>query len=281
MCAQTAGGVKKLGIIAGSGRMPALLAEACKTSQRPYFILCLEGHSDPESFAHSPHKTIRLGAVGEALKTLKKEQVEEVIMAGHVKRPTLASLRPDMTATMLIARMGSSIFSGDDALLSAIITIMEKEGMTVVGAQDVLAHLVTPEGILGKHKPDKQHMTDIARGMQVVKRLGELDIGQAVIIENNYVLGVEAAEGTDALLLRCAHLPQHEAGCGVLVKCKKPAQDTRVDLPAIGIETIRRVSEGKFSGIAMEAGGSILLDREEVIHFANQHGLFVIGVSHE
>lgn len=280
MCAQAAGGVKKLGIIAGSGRMPALLIEACEQQGRPYFVLGLEGHSESEVLANAPHKIVRLGAVGDALKTLKKEQVEEVIMAGHVGRPTLASLRPDMTATMLIAKMGASIFSGDDALLGAIITIMEKEGMKVVGMQDVLAHLVTKEGVLGKCKPTKQQLDDIARGMSVVKMLGELDIGQAVVVENNYVLGVEAAEGTDGLLARCAALSQHEAKHGVLVKAKKPAQDTRVDLPTIGKDTIQRAIDGKFAGIALEAGGSILLDQEETIRLADAHSLFVVGVTH-
>lgn len=272
--------MKKLGIIAGGGRMPSLLADACKQAGRPYFVLALEGHTDAALLPSAPHKTVRLGAIGEALKILKKEQVEEVIMAGHVGRPTLASLRPDMTATMLIAKLGNKIFSGDDALLSAIVKVMEEEGFTVVGMEEVLAHLLTKPGVLGKHKPTKQHLEDITRGMDVAKRLGELDIGQAVIVETGYVLGVEAAEGTDALIERCSKFVQHDRGMGVLVKAKKPGQNTRADLPTIGPDTVTRIHQGGFSGIAVEAGGSIILDMKEAVQLADRHGLFIVGFPH-
>jgi len=280
MCAEIASSMnmKKLGILAGSGRMPALLVEECKKQGRPYFVLGLEGHIDAAILEDTPHKIVRLGAVGDALKTLKKENAEEVIMAGSVGRPTLASLRPDMTATMLIAKLGSSIFSGDDALLGAIVKIMEGEGFTVVGMENVLAHLLTKAGVLGKHKPSKQHNDDIARGMKTAKALGELDIGQAVVVENGYVLGVEAAEGTAALISRCGALPQHERGHGVLVKAKKPAQDVRADLPTIGTDTIEQIYKAGFAGIAMEAGGSIILDANEAIRLADSYGLFITGV---
>jgi len=273
--------MKKLGIIAGGGRMPALLVEACLKSGRPFFVLALEGHTDPELLTDIPHKIVRLGAVGDAIKTLKKEHAEEVIMAGHVSRPSLSSLRPDFTATMLIAKHGTGLFSGDDALLSAIVHFMEGEGFTVVGMEDVLAHLLAPTGILGKHTPGKQQLDDIARGMKAAKMLGELDIGQAVVVENNYILAVEAAEGTAALLERCANLPQHEAGKGVLVKAKKPAQDSRADLPTIGKDTIEQAHRAGLAGIAVEAGGSIILDLPQVIENANARGLFLIGISHD
>jgi len=278
MCAEIASSVRKLGIIAGRGRMPALLVEECQKQGRAYFVLALEGHTDASMLENIPHKIVRLGAVGEALKTLKKEKVEEVILAGSVGRPTLSSLRPDMTATMLIARLGASIFSGDDALLGAIVTIMEGEGFDVVGVEQVLAHLLTQKGTLGKHRPTRQHNDDVARGMKAAKALGALDIGQAVIVENGYILGVEAAEGTDELIARCGKFSQHESGNGVLVKAKKPAQDARADLPTIGTDTITQAHAVGFAGVAVEAGSSIILDAEEVIKLADKLGLFVVGM---
>lgn len=281
MRAEIASRMKKLGIIAGGGRMPALLAEACQSSSRPYFVLGLEGHTDAALLATTPHKVVRLGAVGDALKTLKKEGVEEVIMAGNVGRPSLSSLRPDMTATMLIAKLGTSIFSGDDALLSAIVKIMEGEGFAVVGIEDVLSHLLAKKGTFGKHRPTKQQQEDIARGMKAAKAIGALDIGQSVIVENGYVLGVEAAEGTDELIKRCADYKQHTKGEGVLVKAKKPSQDTRADLPTIGTDTVEAAKAAGLAGIAIEAGGSIILDEQEVIALADKHGLFMVGAAHE
>ena len=272
---------KKLGIIAGGGSLPAQLIKNCTEQHRPFFVLGLEGHVDEKLLENVPHKIVRLGAVGDALKTLKKEQAEEVIMAGSVGRPTLSSLRPDMTATMLIAKLGANIFSGDDALLGAIVKIMEGEGFTVVGVGDVCAHLLAGKGLLGKIRPNSQQKDDIARGMKAVAMLGELDIGQAVIVENGYVLGVEAAEGTAALIARCGELPQHEAGKGVLVKCKKPKQDARADLPTIGIDTVEQAHAAGLSGIAVEAGGSLILDIEETLRLADKYKIFVVGAAHE
>lgn len=272
--------MKKLGIIAGQGRLPALLVESCIAQNRPYFVLGLEGHAEAELLAKAPHKIVRLGAVGDALKTLKKEQVEEVIMAGRVGRPTLASLRPDMTATLLIAKLGKDIFSGDDALLGTIVKIMEGEGFSVVGVGDVCTDLLAGAGVLGKHKPSKQQLEDIARGMKAVKVLGELDIGQAVVVENGYVLGVEAAEGTEALIARSALLSQHAKSEGVLVKAKKPTQDARADLPTIGKDTIEQVHAAGLAGIALEAGGSLILDKEEALKLADHYGIFVMGAAH-
>ena len=267
--------MKKLGIIAGSGALPAQLVEACKVQSRPFFVLGLEGFCD----AALADKHVRLGAVGEALKILKEAGAEEVIMAGRVGRPTLASLRPDMKATMLIAKLGKDIFSGDDALLSAIVNIMEGEGFAVVGVKDVCAHLIAKEGVLGKHKPNKDQLADIAHGMKVARRLGDLDVGQAVVVENGYVLAVEAAEGTAAMIARVAGLAQHEKGGGVLVKAKKPTQDARADLPTIGKETIEQAHAAGLAGIAVEAGGSIILEQDALVQYADKNGLFVVGVA--
>lgn len=277
----TARRMKKLGIIAGGGRMPVLLAESCAKQGRPYFVLVLEGYEDNALLTHHEYQTVRLGAIGEAVKILKKNQVEEVILAGHVNRPTLSSLRPDLTATMLLAKYGNTLFAGDDALLGVIIEFMEKEGFGVVGAEDILHHLLMPAGVLGKHKPNKQHLKDIARGLTAARTLGDLDIGQAVVVENGYVLAVEAAEGTEKMLSRLTSLTQHETGHGVLIKAKKPTQDTRADLPAIGLDTIQQAYEAGLAGIAVEAGSSLILDRDDMIELANQLGIFVAGISDE
>jgi len=271
--------MQKLGIIAGRGRMPLLIKEACQQNERPYFVLGLEGHTEEKMLENAPHKVVRLGAVGDALKTLKKEKVEQVIMAGSVGRPTLSSLRPDMTATMLLAKMGSSIFSGDDALLKAIVTIMENEGFEVVGTAEVLAHLLANKGPLGKVKPTRDQMKDIERGFKVAHAIGALDVGQAVIVENGYVLAVEAAEGTEKMIERVKELSQHEHGNGVLIKAKKPEQDARADLPAIGPDTVQQAHAAGLAGIAVEANGAIILDEEEVVRLADSYGMFVTGIA--
>jgi hypothetical protein len=130
---------------------------------------------------------------------------------------------------------------------------------------------------LGKVTPDDQAQQDIARGLSVVKALGEADVGQAVIVQQGIVLGVEASEGTDALIARCAALKREGPG-GVLVKLAKPQQDDRFDLPTIGPETIAAAAKTGLSGIAIEAGRSLVIDRDKVRQLADEAGIFVVGL---
>jgi UDP-2,3-diacylglucosamine hydrolase len=275
-----ASGIPMLGIIAGGGRLPLQLVESCQSIGRPFFLLALEDIVDKEAIHHIPHELTRLGAVGESLEKLRKAGVKELVLAGKVRRPSMASLRPDMLGTKLLARLGAAFFSGDDALLKAVMSFLEDEGFKVIGVDDVLKTLLAPVGVLGKIAPDSQAQADITLGMNVARLLGRLDIGQAVIVENGYVLGVEAAEGTDALIARCAKL-RREKHRGVLVKARKPMQDNRADLPTIGPATVEQVHAAGFGGIAIEAQGGLIVDREEMIRRADAAGIFITGIAEQ
>lgn len=269
-----------LGIIAGGGRLPAKLVESCLTQGRKCFVLAFDDSTDIEAIRHVPHAIVRLGAAGEALEKLRAAGVKELVLAGKIRRPSITSLRPDLAGTRLLARLGTAFFSGDDALLRAIVSFLEDEGFRVVGAEHVVSGLLAPAGVLGKIAPSAQAGFDIACGLKVAKTLGILDIGQAVIVEGGYVLGVEAAEGTDALIERCAKYRREEHS-GVLVKIRKPAQENRVDLPAIGPGTVEKIHAAGFSGIAIESGAGLLLEKETMIDRANALGIFLMGVSHD
>lgn len=268
--------MKKLGIIAGMGDLPRSIIDACDQQGRPYFVVALEDAADEAAIAHVPHIWVRIGAIGKALNALKNEGCEELVLAGRVKRPRITSLRPDLKATKLLTRLGSNLLTGDDELLSSIVTFLEEEGFTVVGADNVVQELLTPEGLIGSIYPDKKAQGDIEFGAKIARAIGSLDIGQAVIVQDRYVLGVEAAEGTDELIRRCTAYRQDEKG-GVLVKVKKPNQEGRIDLPTIGVDTVDRIAEAGFAGIAIEAGGSLLLHKRELARRADQLGIFVIG----
>ena len=168
---------------------------------------------------------------------------------------------------------------GDDGLLSAIVEELEKEGFRVLGADQLLEAEPVPEGPLGKICPDAQSEADIAHGLLVVRAIGALDIGQAVVVQQGLVLGVEAIEGTDELVRRCGALRREGPG-GVLIKVEKPGQERRTDRPTIGPRTVMMAAEAGLSGIAIEADATIVLDREEVIRGADRAGLFVVGVRH-
>lgn len=266
-----------LGILAGGGELPARLVEACKAEGRPYFIIGFEGAVDEALLAGEPHARVRLGAIGESLHYLHEAGAKELVMAGQLKRPSLATLRPDGTGAKLLARLGKSFFSGDNSLLSAVVDYLEEEGFRVIGADDVLKDLLAPPGLLGRISPSKEAQKDIEVGVRIGHAVGELDIGQSVIIQQGYVLGVEAAEGTDELIARCGPLRRNAPHGGVLVKVKKPTQERRVDLPTIGKQTVENVAAAGFAGIAVEAGGVLILDRKGVALKADALGVFVLG----
>jgi lipid-A-disaccharide synthase len=268
---------RKLGIIAGSGALPGLLIAASRAAGRPYFVLGLTGFAEPRALNQEPDAWLRLGEAGRALDLLKTAGVGEVVMAGAVKRPKLADLRPDARGAQFLARIAGRAL-GDDGLLAAIVAEVEREGFRVVGADAILADLLAPLGPLGAHRPDDAALADIAIGVAAAAELGRRDIGQAVVVRNREVLGEEDAVGTDALLARCVARLKAGGG-GVLVKVKKPQQERRVDLPTIGVETVGNAAAVGLRGIAVEAGQSLIIDRPAVVAAADAAGLFVVGVT--
>ena len=268
--------VPKLGIIAGGGALPTLLANACVEAGREYFLLAIEGFAAPALTEDRPHAWFRLGEAGKGVRLLREYRVEDLVLAGAVRRPSLKELRPDVWAMRFLAKMGNA-WIGDDSLLSALVGALESEGFRVVGPDSILADYVAMPGPYGTIQPDAAALTDMDRGFAVVRQLGALDIGQAAIVQQGIVLGVEGAEGTDKLIQRCASLHRDGPG-GVLVKARKPGQEQRVDLPTVGCSTVRTAIDSGLRGIAFEAGGVFVFDRGESVRLANQAGLFIIGV---
>jgi UDP-2,3-diacylglucosamine hydrolase len=266
----------RLGIVAGGGGLPRRLVDACLAGGREVFVLALEGAADPAIVDGVAHAWLRLGAAARGLALLRENNVTELVLAGGVRRPSLAMLRPDWRAAKLFARIGYKAL-GDDGLLSAIVAEFEREGFRVIGADQLLASGLAPEGVLGNLRPDAQALADIAHGQRIARALGALDIGQAVVVQQGLVLGVEAIEGTDALIRRCAGLRRDGPG-GVLVKVEKPGQEQRADRPTIGPQTVVLAAEAGLRGIAVEAGTTIVLDRDEVIGAADRAGLFLVGI---
>jgi DUF1009 family protein len=265
-----------LGIIAGSGGLPRRIVESCQAAGREVFVLALEGEADPGLIATLPHAWCRLGGAATGLDVLRANGVGELVLAGGVRRPSLAMLRPDWRAAKFLARVGYRAL-GDDGLLSAVVKELEREGFRVIGADRLLGDAELPDGPLGRVRPDADALADIALGVRLARAIGALDIGQAVVVQQGMVLGVEAIEGTDELLRRCAGL--HRAGPGgVLVKLAKPGQETRADRPTIGPQTVRIAAASGLAGIAAEAGATLVLDRADLVRLADAAGLFVAGV---
>lgn len=250
---------------------------AAREAGRDVFILAFEGLTDPALVGDLAHRWVRLGEVGKALDALHASGARDVVMIGSVGRPTLGSLRLDWRGIRLAARLGSG-GQADRQVLDALVGELEREGFRVLGADDLAESLLAPEGPLTEARPDVTAEADIALGVRVARRLGELDVGQGAVVQQGLVLGVEAIEGTDRLLERCAELRREGPG-GVLVKLRKPGQDRRIDLPTIGPDTVAGAVRAGLRGIAVERGNSLLAFKERTVAEADAAGLFIVGIA--
>ena len=276
-----ASGEGRLGLVAGGGGLPRQVAEACVQTGRPFFVVRLKGFADP-IMAEYPGIDVGLGEFGKAFKALKSEQCRAVCFAGSVNRPDFSRLKPDIRGMMAMPALMAAARRGDDAILRQVLWEFEREGFEIEGAHIAVSGMTMSEGPMGKFRPEARHAEDITRAFQVARGIGELDIGQGAVVADGLVLAVEAQEGTDAMLRRCAELPDAlrrtpDKRLGVLAKAPKPIQDRRVDLPTIGVSTVRNAAAAGLAGIVGEAGAVLIVDREEMIAEADALGMFIYG----
>ncbi len=258
-------------LIVGAGRLPRLLAQACPEAR----VLGLDGSG-------ARGETFRLERLGSVLGALPAEGVRRVCLAGAVRRPQIDPGAIDAATRPLVPRIAAALAGGDDAGLRAVIALFEEAGLEVVGAAELLPDLLAGAGPLGRVAPDGAAEADAARASAVLAALAPADVGQGCVVAGGQVIAVEALPGTDWMLGGVAELrrsgPPVPAG-GLLMKRPKPGQDRRADLPAIGPETVAQAARAGLSGIAVEAGGVLILDRAETVAAADAAGLFLWGVA--
>jgi DUF1009 family protein len=271
----------KLGLLAGGGPFPARVADAAAKAGHEIFVVCLKGFCDPVEYGRFPHTVERLGAGGAIVQRLRDEGVTHIVLAGKVKRPSMLSLLPDVWMAKAMARVGVALLSGDDALFKAVVHVLGEEGFEVVSPQSLIEDSTVAEaGLLVGEEPDTMARADIARGIETLRCLAPVDVGQAVVVQQGMVLGIEAVEGTDALIARAGDLRRDGPG-GVLVKLSKTGQEMRIDAPVVGPTTVAGAMAAGLRGIAIEAGRTILAERAATLKAAEAAGLFVLAVDPE
>jgi len=268
-----------IGIIAGGGPLPGIVADAVIKSGRAVFICALKGVGD-RALENYPHEWISFGSVGKVLKKFKMADCRNIVMIGHVKRPDRSMLIPDLGALANAGALAKIARGGDNQLLSGIAEFLETKGFTVLGAHEVIPENLIGEGALGKHSRKSDEDADIALGFKILNVMGELDIGQAAVICGGHVVAVEAAEGTDEMLKRVAKLRKQGSvttGGGVLLKRPKTHQDMRIDMPLIGSVTVDLAAEAGLSGIVVQANSVLCHDRQALIQRADELGIYIEG----
>jgi UDP-2,3-diacylglucosamine hydrolase len=271
-------------IICGGGSFPFTVADALARNGRRAVLFPLRGFADAAAVERYPHHWANIGQFGRFVRIARKEGCRDVIFIGSLVRPAIRQLITfDWETLRLLPRVIRQFYGGDNHLLTGVARIFEDYGFRLLGAHEVAPEILVPEGTLGGTQPKARDFSDIARGLEALRAIGPFDVGQAIVVANNNVLALEAAEGTDEMLSRIAGLRKSgrirmSEGIGVLVKAPKPGQDWRFDLPSIGPRTIEGAAAAGLAGIAVIAGGAIVAEPELVIRAADRAGLFVVGI---
>jgi len=273
-----------IGLVAGGGAMPFAVADSLVAPGIEPVLFALRGACDPVKVTRFRHHWISVGQYGRAISLFRAENCHDLLFIGTLVRPALSEIRLDWGTLRVIPRVLAAFRGGDDHLLSGIGGILERDGFRMVGIKDVVPDLLMPEGYLTRVAPSAGISADIALGREVLTALSPYDVGQAVVVIDGHVVGVEDIEGTDGLLSRVARLRNEgriraKPGSGVLVKAPKRGQDLRFDLPTVGPRTVEGAAAAGLAGIAVAAGNTVIAEPQAVIEAADASGIFVIGLS--
>ena len=275
--------ISPVGLIAAGGVMPFAVADSLIKRGLTPVVFALKGICDPTRVSPYRHHWISIGQIGRAKKLFRTEGCRDLLFIGSLVRPALSEIRLDFGTLRVINEVWAAFRGGDDHLLSGIGRILERDGFRMVGIKDVAPDVLMPEGSLTNVKPDEQSSYDIALGRELLRALSPFDIGQAVVVIDGHVVGVEDIEGTDGLLARIVNLRalgriRAPAKRGVLVKLPKSGQDLRYDLPTIGARTVEGAAKARLAGIAVMAGNTVLAEPQQTIEAADAAGIFVAGL---
>jgi len=264
-----------IGLIAGGRQFPILVAQGVKAHGGKLIVAGFTGHTNMDVVPYADvWQELKLGKLGKLIRFFKDNNVDKIIMAGTINKPKVMDVRYlDMRALKLIFRQKNK---GDSAILGSLAAELEREGMPVVPAHEYLPELLTPQGTLTSREPDEREWEDLAFAWKIAKELGRMDIGQCLVVREGIVSAVEALEGTDATIRRGCELGG--SGC-VVIKVFKPGQQEQVDLPSLGLDTIKAMVEGGATCLGVEAEKSLFFDRDEAISFAQDNRITIVGLT--
>ena len=266
---------KKIGLIAGNGQFPLLFAQTARQKGLEVYAVAYQGETDPTLVEHVVAlEWLYLGQIKKIIKFFRSNDIKDAVMLGGVtKTKMFTNVRPDIKAVALLATMRHT---HDDAILRAFAELLANEGVQIQASTFLLPELLAPAGTWTRRKPSRTETEDIRLGWKIAKEIGRLDIGQCVVTGGGTVLAVEAIEGTDAAIARGGALSKGQA---VVVKVCKPNQDTRFDIPAVGLNTIETMQQAKIRTLAIEAGKAVVFDRETMIRTADRYGMTIIALN--
>lgn len=265
----------QIGVIAGAGLLPLIITQELKKRGYRVITVALQGLANNELSNYSDvFELINIGKVGKIIDFLKNNNIKEIILTGKVPKEIIFErdkIKPDMRALKMLF---SAKIRGDNELLKIVEKELLTEGIRIIEIFKVFPEFITPNGVLTIKKPTKEEWKDIEYGFKIAKKIGELDIGQTVVVKEMSVVAVEAIEGTDETILRAGRFVKNT----IVVKVSKPQQDLRLDPPAAGVDTIVTMGKANAKILALEAGKTLLIQQDEMIKKANENNIIVVGI---
>ena len=261
-----------LGLIAGNGKFPLVFIKQAKKKGEKIVAIALHDETDKsiESLADKTY-WINVGQLSKLAEILKKENIKRCVMAGQVKHTKLFSVKPDLKAIALLAKLKSKTA---DSILSAVCDELKKDGVDFLPSDIYLTEFIAKKGNLTKIKPDKEQNEDIGFGFKIAKEIAKLDIGQTVCVKDKSIIAVEAMEGTDECIKRAGKITDNF----IVVKVARPNQNMRFDIPVIGLKTVETLKESKVSVLAVESGKTLILEIDEVLKKADENKICIVGI---
>jgi len=267
-----------LAIIAGNGDLPKLIIESCKKQKKEFVLILVKDNANKNDYKKYKNYVIEIGYVAKALEILRTNKVKEVVFAGGIQKPAFSNIKVDKKGAVLLSKLLANKIFGDDNILSTVTKFFQKEGFKIIGVDKIIPDIISKKGVLTKAKPSKQDLENIKIGQNALKTMSSLDIGQAIAVQQKQIIGIEAIEGTDELIKRCSKLQFVKTHKPVLIKVKKENQNTKIDLPTIGVKTIENLIKANFAGLAVKSGSTLILQKEKIVELANKNKIFIIVI---
>ena len=266
----------KIGIIAGGGKLPIIVGESLIKSKFEVIFFCIKNHYDSKFYKNFNHEIISIYSLKKIIQRLKNNNINKIVMIGKVTRPSISDIKFDLKTLSLIKYLALES-KGDNKLLNSISMLFQDNGFVIYDWKNKCKDIFAKDKYLTKITPSKSAVKNAEKGLNSFKYIGKADIAQSLIVQNNIILGVEAAEGTDELIKRCS-MYKKKGDKGILIKLTKYNQNKILDIPVIGLKTIKNIIRFNYEGIYLEKNNCIIIDKEEVIKLCNSNNIFLATI---
>ncbi len=270
--------IQSIAIIAGRGDLPKLTIEKCQKDNIKFQLFLISSEEYDHDYSQYQPYVLKYGEIAKFLEICQEHQIANIIMVGGVTKPDFKSITVDKKSAILLTKILAKKILGDDAVLKTVVSFFEKEGFKIIKVNDLLEDILAQKGNLTVSVPDSSDNNNIKIAKNAIEALSQFDIGQSLIVAQQQIIAVEAAEGTDNMINRIGTLDVDYKNSAILVKLSKKNQSKKVDLPTIGLQTIKNCIDNNISGIAIESGKTIIVDKEQVIALANDNKIFITAI---